>query len=643
MSGIGRAGMRRGASASPFAVACLLCAVVARSALGQPPPSGPPCPPAGRSAPPAEPAPPVPLLPALKAPAYWPELAAPPLDPPLRLSGSFGEYRPGHFHAGVDLATGEGVGAPVYAALDGFVARVRAAGNGYGRSIYVQCPDGRLLVYGHLDAFDEPLASFVDSVQAASGQYVQDLWPAPGRFAVRAGQRIAWSGRSGTDAPHLHFEIRRGDVAYNPLLAGLALEDTSHPVFRRVALAPVAARERPAGRGWVIEATGRDTALVAAPTRVVAEVVDARADGRWTVAPWRVALGVEGGTVECRFDSVSWAEGMSEVDYVYDRGRSMPGGRWAVVLGAPAGFRPRVLAPAAPVGVELGTLTLTPGGRPLVAQLLAEDVAGNVARELLTLDAGPPRELEPRPRPGKWVDPALGAQPASESGPDWTWSVRGDALFEGAVVAMSDAGWPEATEELTPRSHAFDLDPALLPLRRADLAVSLRPTRGRRDEGPPRTALYHESADGWELVDGAGASAGWIGARTRALGRFALFRDGAAPRVRRVRAPRAAVAGEYSRWALEVEVEERGSDVDVSGTTLEVDGRRVPAEWDGVQSTLRWRPLHAPAPGRHAARITLRDRAANERVRRATFVLDSAGRDSRGRRAPRETSNPGAP
>jgi murein DD-endopeptidase MepM/ murein hydrolase activator NlpD len=143
---------------------------------------------------------------AVRAPQYFPPLDRPPLDPPLRLSGSFGEYRPGHFHAGLDFATGGQVGEPVYASLPGRVVRVRASGTGYGRSVYLQADDGRLLVYGHLDAFDEPLASYVAEVQDSAGEYEQDLWPDPARFRLSAGQRLGWSGRSGTGAPHLHFE-----------------------------------------------------------------------------------------------------------------------------------------------------------------------------------------------------------------------------------------------------------------------------------------------------------------------------------------------------------------------------------------------------------------------------------------------------
>ena len=94
----------------------------------------------------------------------FPRFARPPLDGAMTFNGGFGEYRAGHFHAGVDFGTGERTGKPVHAPLSGHVARVRTSGVGYGRSIYVQSRDGRLLQFGHLDAFAEPVAAFLAAV-----------------------------------------------------------------------------------------------------------------------------------------------------------------------------------------------------------------------------------------------------------------------------------------------------------------------------------------------------------------------------------------------------------------------------------------------------------------------------------------------
>ena len=48
--------------------------------------------------------------------------------PPLAVTGGFGEYRQGHFHAGFDFGTGKKVGQPVFAPLAGHVERIRALG-----------------------------------------------------------------------------------------------------------------------------------------------------------------------------------------------------------------------------------------------------------------------------------------------------------------------------------------------------------------------------------------------------------------------------------------------------------------------------------------------------------------------------------
>ncbi|MCC6283638.1 MAG: hypothetical protein IT262_23740, partial [Saprospiraceae bacterium] len=49
----------------------------------------------------------------------------------IRLTGTFGELRPDHFHSGIDIksATG-GVGQPVVAAADGFVDRIKVQASG---------------------------------------------------------------------------------------------------------------------------------------------------------------------------------------------------------------------------------------------------------------------------------------------------------------------------------------------------------------------------------------------------------------------------------------------------------------------------------------------------------------------------------
>lgn len=589
------------------------------------------------------------------APSFLPPLAHPPLDPPLRLSGTFGEHRNSHIHAGVDISTNEHIGRQVYASLDGHIERLRSSGVGYGRSIYLHATDGRLLVYGHLDAFDEPLASYVDSVQRATGQYEQDLWPPESRFVIHAGQWLGWSGRSGTGPPHLHFEIRHGDMAYNPLRAGLEVEDTAAPVIRSVTLEPmdaprstVACERAPAtltfGRGEhdrVLDASG--------PVRLIVDAGDARASGALTMEPWRVRAEVGGEWVEAEFDSVSWASDMGDVDGVYDCGRATTSSD-AVDLWDPPAPRPRVLQAGREPGTGGWFLTLPDTGATRTVRITAEDAAGHESsatfeirpRECFIVGAPPssphPKAPEPfwqlrdrslllrlpalRPpatltehpitvEPGHALHDHLGA---------FSVTVPAGVPYEGKVVGAIEA-WERSprTAELLPVGGTFALRPYVTPLR--------APARVAIDAGPganrDRLGLYRDSGDGWEWLGADLDSTGHrVTGESKHFGRFALFRDVKAPRIKLAKPPRHAVAGPYSRWALEAALDEHGSGVAARASYMVVDGARVPAEWDAEKDTLRWRPLRPPQRGAHRVEVVAADHAGNVSRTRGRFVLE---------------------
>ena len=232
---------------------------------------------------------------------HWPLPGGPPI-----LSGGFGEPRSNHFHAGLDVSTRHQVGAEVLAPAAAWVERVRASGGGYGRSIYLRTDDGRLIVFGHLDAFSGGVAAYVDSVQRATGDYEQDLSPPAGRFRYADGARVAWSGQSGAGPPHLHVEVRHGDFALNPLLAGLSVPDTVPPTLERLVLEPLDEHswvERLASPRSLGLGTRTDTLLVQGRVRLTLKASDAtntsrRLPVRTVGAYWGDAW------VESRMDSV---------------------------------------------------------------------------------------------------------------------------------------------------------------------------------------------------------------------------------------------------------------------------------------------------------------------------------------------------
>jgi murein DD-endopeptidase MepM/ murein hydrolase activator NlpD len=98
-----------------------------------------------------------------------------------------------HEHEGIDVAVAEDT--PVRAACDGVVAYAGNGLRGYGNVVIVQHAGKLVTVYAHNRALEVHLGD-----------------------AVTRGQEIARSGQTGhATAPHLHFEVRLGSIARDPL------------------------------------------------------------------------------------------------------------------------------------------------------------------------------------------------------------------------------------------------------------------------------------------------------------------------------------------------------------------------------------------------------------------------------------------
>ncbi len=166
-----------------------------------------------------------------------------PLDIPLYLSGTFGELRSNHFHAGIDIKT-EGVeGKEVFAISDGYVSRVKVSTSGYGKVLYITHPNGFVSVYGHLKKFNDTIQQFVKKLQYKNERFVVEAYPEKGSLKVKKGEVIALSGNTGgSEGPHLHFEIREEATQYpvNPLFFdGIRIEDQVRPRIAELAIYPI--------------------------------------------------------------------------------------------------------------------------------------------------------------------------------------------------------------------------------------------------------------------------------------------------------------------------------------------------------------------------------------------------------------------
>jgi len=162
-----------------------------------------------------------------------------PLNIPISLSGNFGELRPNHFHMGIDIKTAQRENLPVYAAAEGYVSRIKIEPGGFGRAIYITHPNGYTTLYAHLNNFAAKIDAFVKQQQYALESWKVELQVRPDLLPVKQGDFIAYSGNTGgSQAPHLHFEIRRteDDMNLNPLLFGLPLKDNVRPRILRFAV-----------------------------------------------------------------------------------------------------------------------------------------------------------------------------------------------------------------------------------------------------------------------------------------------------------------------------------------------------------------------------------------------------------------------
>jgi len=111
------------------------------------------------------------------------------------ITGVFGEARPGHMHAGLDIAAGEGT--PIRAADSGRVVLMQGTGSsgGYGNFTCVQHNASTSTCYAHQSRFGTSMGANVSK-----------------------GQVIGYVGNTGHSfGAHLHFEVRVNGSPVNPM------------------------------------------------------------------------------------------------------------------------------------------------------------------------------------------------------------------------------------------------------------------------------------------------------------------------------------------------------------------------------------------------------------------------------------------
>lgn len=545
-----------------------------------------------------------------------------PLDLPQRyLTANFMEYREGRFHAGLDFKTNSQTGYPCLAVEDGSVVRLRAGAWGYGKAIYLQGDSGRTYVYGHVERLADRLRERERAAQERAGRYAVDLELAPGDLRVTRGEVLALSGQTGTGGPHLHFEVRdEAGRPVDPLGAGFAVPDRIAPRIRQLRAVPAtpAAVVRGQATAWVAKPVGGvvPELAVRGPVAFSADVVEISDAMNHQLAPWRLALAVDGEVVfESRNDRIDW-ESVGHIRYEF--------------LDCD-GVRERWLHRRAEDAVpgrrgDAWYRHLTPGRHRL--ELTAADHAGNTSRVTWTLVVLGADDPWPAPAAG-WVAapvgvrftgddvliPPLGAPRRPPAGdklaapfPLWWRPVAAAAVpapgAPSGLVLVGAAAEYAAADWSAPGAVAVPL-----------------PAGARSFADDPRAAVYRRAGGAWAYVGPV------QGFELRRPGLHAVARDTLGP-VIVVREPvvvaapgprRVAAAVTPPRWApLVVPVGDHGSGLDWDRLATWLDGGPLVAEPDAPRARLLIELPDDLAAGDHTLGIEAWDLAGNLTTRNLT-------------------------
>ncbi len=584
-----------------------------------------------------------------------------PLQGPKIVTATVGEYRIGHYHAGLDLGTEGREGLPVVAALAGRVTRLRASANGYGKVIYMAHAGGVETVYAHLSEFSPALDAFAKR-QQSPGRFAFSQTFGAGGPSFGAGDVIGYSGVTGTDVPHLHFELRKGGVPVNPLRHGLAIPDTQPPLIEKILLEPLAARAHGQGtfdRAIIPFEAGRIVApvVIGGEVGLAVQITDHIDGSPRDLAPWTIGFEIDGRPVYAvHYDRADYGDkAVSELDYHYELKETKegvfhrlyryasktfamthadaegppklaPGDHRARIVASDAtgnesiaSFVIRVVDPApasppcppAPSAVEIPASATTFRERVLVLDLPGADPVASIAVTARLSEGGAIRELVAAgargritvdvPGPGELTINARAGEKA------YRFAERVQWIKDGATIAS-----PDATLTI-PKGAVFRESPVIAFAAPAPPAEGIRLTSRAQVFHQPwlpmRTpvrvqvsgeagSLYLVDRGTWWYLD-----AGRSNAHTH-LGTFALAHDTAAPRIVSVTAEPL-----RGRSMIVARCEDAGAGLASSGARMWIDGAEVLAEPLPAMGQIRHIPDGRIPPGEHEVRVVVMDRS----------------------------------
>lgn len=546
--------------------------------------------------------------------AIQPLSYAPPLKGPLLVTGTFGELRSNHFHAGLDFRAP--TNTPVYAVADGFVSRIQVSPGGYGQAVYVDHPDGHRSVYAHLEFLAPALLDTVRARQFSEEKFRQNLRFTAQDFPIKQGDLLGGVGNRGHSfGAHLHFELREiaADAPLNPLAFGFPVADSRTPQIRRLRVYELAENGleiRQQTPELIVQKAGNytlaDTVVVTTPLVGLALKTYDRQNG---MPNWN---GIYGGQLfadttlvfDFAWDKIPFEETEylnALTDYAdWKENTSWYHRFWALTQDAMFWVK----AEDSPYN---GSLRLRPN-LPFPVSMRVLDHAGNVSTLDFTLVYRPNGDVPP-PRPHQYFLPA-GEASIIDNG-NLRLELDTNALYRDCY--FSYAQLPEGSDGYF--SNVHQLHQTTTPLHgRARLAI--RPNRPVPDSLREHLFIGSCNEDGrWSSYGGRWEADGRLHTTIGSFGDYAIFLDTIAPTVEVHRMP--LDQRKSNGFSIEITDNVSGGRLDYRGT---IDGKWVLLEYDVKNDRLNYAFSNGdPGPGEHLFELEVRDARGNATTWRRKF------------------------
>ncbi len=169
-----------------------------------------------------------------------PFLLSSPISHKIAITGSFGELRSNHFHAGIDMRSAHGVdGDSLLSSADGFIRKIKIDSKNYGKSLLIEHEGGYSTFYAHISKFREDIEDRIKTEQYRRQENELEIEFSENVIPLKLGEHVAYMGNTGDSrGSHLHFELRvtGTDQVVDPSNFGLPIEDDLAPQVRRIKL-----------------------------------------------------------------------------------------------------------------------------------------------------------------------------------------------------------------------------------------------------------------------------------------------------------------------------------------------------------------------------------------------------------------------